>query len=85
MRSGLHLLFNTPPRVSNPRHYFSVFDGVRSATADGRLARFELVLCKSVDTYVRVKRNQNQVGAASVLGWGRRRTLIVCVCVCVYA
>lgn len=28
---------------------------------DGRVAHFELVLCKSVDTYVRVKQNQNQV------------------------
>ena len=28
---------------------------------DGRIAHFELVLCKSVDTYVRVKQNQNQV------------------------
>ena len=28
---------------------------------DGRVAHLELVLCKSVDTYVRVKKNQNQV------------------------
>lgn len=28
---------------------------------DGRFAHFELVYCKCVDTYVRVKQNQNQV------------------------
>ena len=27
----------------------------------GRFAHFELVSCKCVDTYVRVKKNQNQI------------------------
>lgn len=37
--------------------------GLRLPTsqADGRYAHFELVYCKCVDTYVRVKQNQNQV------------------------
>ena len=34
---------------------------LRRLQPDGRVAHFELVLCKSVDTYVRVKQNQNQV------------------------
>ena len=29
--------------------------------ADGRYARYELVSCKCVDTYVRLKGNQNQI------------------------
>ena len=28
---------------------------------DGRYSHFELVSCKCVDTYVRVKQNQNQI------------------------
>ncbi len=28
---------------------------------NGRFAHFELVSCKCVDTYVRVKKNQNQI------------------------
>lgn len=30
-------------------------------TPDGQTAHFELVNCKCVDTYVRIKRNQNQI------------------------
>ena len=44
----------------NPREYFAIFDAATAAQPDGRRARFELVSCKCVDTYVRVKHNQNQ-------------------------
>lgn len=37
---------------------------------DGRVAHFELVLCKSVDTYVRVKQNQNQASTLGAALWG---------------
>ena len=50
-----------------PRHIYNVRPETPPTAApsplqpDGRVAHFELVLCKSVDTYVRVKQNQNQV------------------------
>lgn len=44
----------------NPREYFAIFDAATATQPDGRRARFELVSCKCVDTYVRVKHNQNQ-------------------------
>lgn len=34
---------------------------IPTAQEDGRFSHFELVYCKCVDTYVRVKQNQNQV------------------------
>lgn len=46
----------------NPRDYFAIFDNVETREADGRYAHFELISCKCVDTYVRIKKNQNQVG-----------------------
>lgn len=45
----------------NPRDYFAIFDSVETREADGRFAHFELISCKCVDTYVRIKKNQNQV------------------------
>jgi len=45
----------------NPREYFAIFDGTENEEADGRFSHFELVSCKCVDTYVRVKQNQNQI------------------------
>ena len=44
----------------NPREYFAIFDAAMCVEPDGSRARFELVSCKCVDTYVRVKHNQNQ-------------------------
>ena len=44
----------------NPREYFAIFDAAMCVQPDGSRARFELVSCKCVDTYVRVKHNQNQ-------------------------
>ena len=49
------------PLRRNPRQYFHIFDNVEVQQPDGRFARFELVSCKCVDTYVRVKQNQNQI------------------------
>ncbi|KAG7673918.1 hypothetical protein KSW81_007097 [Nannochloris sp. 'desiccata'] len=50
-----------PTHYRNPREYFAIFDSVQQVLPDGRVAHLELVCCKSVDTYVRVKQNQNQV------------------------
>jgi len=52
---------NNPTHYRNPREYFAIFDGTENEEADGRFSHFELVSCKCVDTYVRVKQNQNQI------------------------
>jgi phosphoethanolamine N-methyltransferase len=46
---------------SNPREYFRMFDAASWRDPGGRLHTLQLVLCKCVDTYVAVKRNQNQI------------------------
>lgn len=46
----------------NPRDYFAVFDIVEAVSASGSsIEHFELVCCKCVDTYVALKKNQNQI------------------------
>ena len=50
-----------PTHYRNPRDYFKIFDNIAEAAENGKVAHFELLVCKSVDTYVRVKKNQNQV------------------------
>ena len=45
----------------NPRDYFAIFDGIETKEPDGRHAHFELLSCKPVDAYCRIKKNQNQV------------------------
>ena len=60
-QSGDKARKNNPTHYRNPREYFTIFDGVTQELADGRVAHLELVCCKCVDTYVRVKQNQNQV------------------------
>ncbi|KAK9800739.1 hypothetical protein WJX73_003088 [Symbiochloris irregularis] len=60
-QSGDKLRKSNPTHYRNPRQYFHIFDNVEVQQADGQYARFELVSCKCVDTYVRVKQNQNQV------------------------
>jgi phosphoethanolamine N-methyltransferase len=52
---------NNPTHYRNPRNYFAIFDSAEIEEADGRFAHYELVSCKCVDTYVRVKKNQNQI------------------------
>ena len=51
----------------NPREYFAIFDAAMCVEADGSRACFELVSCKCVDTYVRVKHNQNQARTCMLL------------------
>jgi hypothetical protein len=60
-------LKRTPLECRNPRDYFAIFDSVETREADGRYAHFELVSCKCVDTYVRIKKNQNQVHCCLLL------------------
>lgn len=60
-QSGDRSRANNPTHYRNPRQYFEIFDRTRLARADGGYDYFELVVCKSVDTYVKVKQNQNQV------------------------
>lgn len=60
-QSGDRARKNNPTHYRNPREYFKIFDSVTLEQPDGRIAHLELVCCKSVDTYVRVKQNQNQV------------------------
>ena len=45
----------------NPKVYFAFMDALEHEEADGRFSHWELVSCKCVDTYVRVKKNQNQI------------------------
>ena len=45
----------------NPRQYFEIFDKVEYQEPDGQYSHFELISCKCVDTYVRVKQNANQI------------------------
>ena len=47
----------------NPRQYFKIFDDIEMREKDGRYAHFELLSCKPVDAYCRIKKNQNQVTA----------------------
>ena len=49
----------------NPRQYFKIFDDIEMREKDGRYAHFELLSCKPVDAYCRIKKNQNQVHACS--------------------
>lgn len=60
-QSGDRSRANNPTHYRNPRQYFDIFDKTRVARPDGGYDYFELVVCKSVDTYVKVKHNQNQV------------------------
>ena len=45
----------------SPKEYFAVVDSLEQKEADGRYSHFELISCKCVDTYVRVKKNQSQI------------------------
>ena len=47
--------------VRNPRDYFSFLDSVEIKQADGTFATFKLDFCRSVDSYVKLKHNQNQL------------------------
>jgi len=45
----------------NPREYFRIFDSIEMQEKDGSYSHFELLSCKPVDAYCRIKKNQNQV------------------------
>lgn len=55
-----YILFNLFS-YRNPRQYFEIFDKVENLEPDGKYSHFELVSCKCVDTYIRVKQNGNQI------------------------
>ena len=50
----------------NPREYFAIFDAAEAREDNGRWARWELVSCKCVDAYVRLKQNQNQARGSQI-------------------
>ena len=52
---------SNPTHYRNPRKYFAVWEATEIEQPDGRFASYELVSCKCVDTYVRLKGNQNQI------------------------
>jgi phosphoethanolamine N-methyltransferase len=60
-QSGDRSRANNPTHYRNPRQYFDIFDKTKISRPNGGYDYFELVVCKSVDTYVKVKQNQNQV------------------------
>lgn len=61
-QSGDKQRAKNPTHYRDPREYFRLFDDARGVAADGvTKVRFELVTCRCVDTYVRLKQNQNQL------------------------
>ncbi len=59
--SGDKARSSNPTHYRNPRQYFEIFDNTKIEQEDGSVDHFELVVCKSIDTYAKVKQNQNQV------------------------
>lgn len=45
----------------NPRQYFAFFDAAEVQLEDGTHATFKLEFCRCVDSYVKMKHNQNQL------------------------
>ena len=60
-QSGDKSRSNNPTHYRNPRQYFEIFDKTKIEREDGGYDYFELIVCKSIDTYAKVKQNQNQV------------------------
>ncbi len=60
-QSGDRARATNPTHYRDPRAYFALFDGVEVAEPGGGFAHYELVSCRCVDTYVRLKQNQNQL------------------------
>ena len=61
-QSGDKKRAKNPTHYRDPREYFRLFDDARGVAADGvTKVKFELVTCRCVDTYVRLKQNQNQL------------------------
>ena len=59
--SGRGLGFMVHIVCRSPKDYFAVVDALEQKEADGRYSHFELLSCKCVDTYVKVKKNQSQI------------------------
>ncbi|KDD75565.1 hypothetical protein H632_c615p0, partial [Helicosporidium sp. ATCC 50920] len=62
-QSGDRARGSNPSHYRSPREYFAAFDFVREDSDKGGAGahQLELAFCKSIDTYVRVKQNQNQI------------------------
>ena len=66
-------------------------DALEQQEADGRYSHFELISCKCVDTYVRVKKNQSQICwkwrkvSGVVISHPACSSSVVSVCCCVVA
>mmetsp|Transcript_16946 Transcript_16946/g.42532 ORF Transcript_16946/g.42532 Transcript_16946/m.42532 type:complete len:492 (-) Transcript_16946:154-1629(-) len=60
-QSGDRKRKKNPTQYRKPQDYFALFDGAEATMADGRIACFKLEFCKSLDSYVELKHNQNQL------------------------
>eukprot|EP00244_Chara_vulgaris_P000034 TRINITY_DN1003_c0_g1_i4.p1 TRINITY_DN1003_c0_g1~~TRINITY_DN1003_c0_g1_i4.p1 ORF type:complete len:530 (-),score=125.00 TRINITY_DN1003_c0_g1_i4:1398-2912(-) len=60
-QSGDHKRKSNPTHYRDPSFYARLFDNLRIKESDGSISKFHLISCKCVATYVRMKRNQNQV------------------------
>ncbi|CAK0779821.1 hypothetical protein CVIRNUC_004862 [Coccomyxa viridis] len=60
-QSGDKARKSNPTHYRNPRQYFKIFDDIEMREKDGRYAHYELLSCKPVDAYCRIKKNQNQI------------------------
>lgn len=66
-------------------------DALEQKEADGRYSHFELISCKCVDTYVRVKKNQSQICwkwrkvSGVTISRRTRSSIVAFVCCCVAA
>lgn len=52
---------SNPSHYRDPNDYFCIFDKVVWTDSKGRKFRFELVNARCVETYVKIKKNQNQL------------------------
>ncbi|CAD7698098.1 unnamed protein product [Ostreobium quekettii] len=60
-QSGDRRRKQNPSHYRNPRDYFRLFDAAHVDMPDGKQMRFELVGCRCIESYVAVKKNQNQI------------------------
>ena len=60
-QSGDRARTTNPTHYRDPRDYFILFDGVEIAEPCGGYAHYELISCRCVNAYIRLKGNQNQL------------------------
>mmetsp|Transcript_16641 Transcript_16641/g.46441 ORF Transcript_16641/g.46441 Transcript_16641/m.46441 type:complete len:331 (+) Transcript_16641:352-1344(+) len=60
-QSGDRKRKTNPTNYRNPREYFAFLDNAEVKLEDGTFASFQLEFCRSVDSYVQLKHNQNQL------------------------